>query len=267
MPMEPSIVAEGWDEAVVKHRRAVAQRVIAAFGSPLPELRVLIYLDATDCGNLRAMRGGANRGIHFPVKVRSVREYRLPIPMYLLLDERLTDGVVTFAFDSAIYIYNSTCLNEVGLTMTLAHEFQHFMQYGFKRRAWAANMLAMNLSLQTIRTLGFTWADIATEHEARIVSKRIAERLCGPERVREYIELRKSQPADADDANDWAFVQAIDVSREFDLELETQKMYRRIKPHRQEITDRLLEALGDPDFADLGLMEFFGESAAAVAAA
>lgn len=264
--MEPNIVVAGWKEAVVEHRRAVAQRVIAAFGMPLPALRVLIYLDEADCQHLRAAFGAANRGMHFAVNKCTVRQILVPTPMYLLLDEQNMDGVVTFAYDCAIYIHNSTCLDEVALTMNLAHELKHCMQYGFQRRAWAANMLVMNLSKQTFRTLGFTWADIATEHEARIVSKRIAQRICGPKRVREYIELRKSQPANAADADDWAFVQTIDASHEFDLEIETKRMYRRIKAHRQELTDRWLEVRADPDFANINPAELFHEASAAATA-
>lgn len=266
MSTEPNIEVPGFDEAVVKHRRILAERVIAAFGHPLPELRMLIYLDESDCQDLRIDIGAANRGLHFPVKESTVRQIRVPMPMYLLLNEQFTDGVVTFAYNNAIYIHDSTCSNEVALTMNLAHEFQHFMQYGFKRQAWAANTLAMNLSKQTFRTLGFTWADIATEHEARIVSKRIAERICGEERVREYIDLRRNQAANAADADDWAFIQTIDAYREFDLERETQRMYRRICAHRQELTDRLLEVVDDPDFANISLAELFQETAEAVTA-
>ena len=264
MSTQPTFEVPGCDEAVAKHRRILAERVITAFGRPLPELRMLIYLDESDCQNLRVDYGAANRGLHFPVKKSTVRQIRVPIPMYLLLNEQFADGTVTFAYDNAIYIYDSTCSDDVALTMSCAHEFQHFMQYGFKRQAWAANMLVLNLSMQTFRTLSFTWADIATEHEARIVSKRIAERICGEERVREYIDLRRRQSANAADADDWEFVQSIDARREFNLDRETQRMYRRLGAHRQELTDRLLEVVDDPDFANINLLELFQETAAAV---
>lgn len=263
--MELDIEVAGWDNGIREQRRDVVRRVIETFGTMLPERRLLIYLDDADCQNLKLSLGIANRGIHFPVKDSTVRQIQIPVPMYLLLDERLSDGATAFNYDNAIYIHNSTCQHEVGLTMTLAHEFQHFIQYGCHRRAWAANSLAANLSRETFQALGFTWADIATEHEARLVSKRAAEQLFGHQRVQEFIEIRASQPANSADADDWAFVKAIDVTAPFDLEAETRQMYQRIAAHKQELTDRWLEVADDPDFELFNPRELFSEASPATA--
>ena len=80
------------------------------------------------------------------------------------------------AFDDFIYLHGSTCSSAMGLTMTLAHELQHFIQHSQQTRLWAANSLIPKLKKATIRALGLRWCDIPHEREARIVSSRYLER-------------------------------------------------------------------------------------------
>lgn len=245
--MEPYVVAKGLDG---DHRRAVADRVIAAFEHSLPNLRLLIYLDEKDCRALKD-NGAANRGIFYPVD-KVTAQYSVLLQMGNLLGEG--DGAAPYANDCAIYLHNGSCSDEVGLAMCLAHELQHFKQYGFNRKAWTANNLVTRFLRQTDNACKFTSGEIASEHEAKIVGKRIAERLYSPGLVREYIEVWKSRAVNETDADDSDFVQAINPHREFDLGIETRRMYQQLKRYRRELTDCYLE---NPTFAEVDLAELF----------
>ena len=48
-------------------------------------------------------------------------------------------GYGTRVIDDLVYLYGSTCADEVGLTMTLAHKLQHAIQHGKERNVWAVN--------------------------------------------------------------------------------------------------------------------------------
>ena len=69
-------------------------------------------------------------------------------------------------FDELIYLHGSTCASEVGLTMTFAHELQHFVQHGNMLTLWAANTLIPQLPKSVINALGLRWCDIPHECEA-----------------------------------------------------------------------------------------------------
>ena len=142
MPIK--IEVKGYDEAVKATRQAVAQRVLDEFGNGLPALRLLAFFDDQDWQGFREELGHTNRGVHFPVKPDSRFPnwpqylYRLvsvwPEPNgYLDLNDPESWRPVK-AFDSVIYLYDSTCAGEVGQVMTFSHELQHFVQYGFSRK-------------------------------------------------------------------------------------------------------------------------------------
>ncbi len=65
--MQPTIVVKSADNAVKMHRQAIAQRVVAHFGSRLPGASLLCFFDDSDWEALRADQGPANRGAFAPV--------------------------------------------------------------------------------------------------------------------------------------------------------------------------------------------------------
>ncbi len=97
------------------------------------------------------------------------------------------DGVSNPPFprviDELIYLYGSTCADEVGLVIVLAHELQHAIQHANVRKPWALNGLVLKLDTNVFDALKLTWADIPIEREARIVSKRMAVHLFGEKRA------------------------------------------------------------------------------------
>lgn len=266
--VQPRIEVEGFDETVLERRRSIAGRVVAAFAERIPKLRLLIFLGEDDWVAFKK-EGAENRGRFFPVHRKSMEQI-LPQQMYAcLVGEDVAWGLANFSgrfqFDCAIHVHGSTCSDDVGLTMTLAHEMTHFQQYGFFRPIWAANHLVTQLERSTIATLGLTWSDIPTEREARIVAKRTAEEFWGEAATRAYIERKLKQPVNQRDAKDWAFVQSVDTCAEYDIVGETLRLYQRLEPYRQELTDRLFEVLDDPTFADLSLARLFRSELAEVA--
>ena len=232
MPVTLRVEAE--DAAVKTQREILAQRVINYFGLCLPDSRLLCFLDDEDPPTLRGDHGPANRGLYMPIHdlgdldgwPKDVRECIYPSNRY---------GSRSRVFDDLVYLYGSTCIDEVGLTMSLTHELQHVIQHAGNRRLWAANTLINDLKRETVSALGLTWADIPTEVEARIRSKCVAESLVGKQRVRKYINKRIGQRATEADVADWEFVRSLTTSSSVDLVAGTQLLFERLRECRSEI--------------------------------
>lgn len=115
-------------------------------------------MDDDDPPTLKGDRGAANRGFYGPIHNTT----RLPdLPDYVASCIFVDDGIsIPFprVVDDLVYLYGSTCANEVGLTMTLAHELQHAIQHANVRKLWAANSLINRLDRKVIDALKLQWA-------------------------------------------------------------------------------------------------------------
>jgi hypothetical protein len=248
--MPPTINAKADDDAVKAQREKTAQRVIEQFGNQLPDRRLLCFFDDNDCQALKDCLGVANRGFYAPVKETELwPEWPNYLTDLILGDDSASSW--TCAFDHLIYLHGSTCTNEIGLTMTFAHELQHFVQNANVPKLRAENLLVSNLSKDTIKLLGLKWSDVPIEREARIVSKRIARNLFGPDPVRQFIDEKIAEGLTASDAADWRFVQEIETSSPvpYDVATETRHLFRRLQGCRPEFEKLLRE----PCFKDLDL--------------
>ncbi|HUX67549.1 MAG TPA: hypothetical protein VMV31_08665 [Terriglobales bacterium] len=259
--MAPKIIVDGQNEAVVAHRRAVASSVIAAFGCSLPDLRLLVFLSDSDVAIL-GFDPPANRGLHFPVNETTMMG-SLPENLYeLLVGADVAHGHAdykgVFEFDCAIYLHRSACEDDVGLTMTLAHELQHFVQFGCQPKLWKLHAVVMSLD-RTLEAAGFRWEHIPAEREARIIGKRIAIQLCGKQRTRDYIEKMERLKITPGDAADWKFIQTIDVDEQFDLSRDMSAFFQLIVPYRLELESNLRGST-DLEFADVDLPEAFRDA-------
>jgi hypothetical protein len=97
------------------------------------------------------------------------------------------------------------------------------------------------------------------EQEARIVSKRVAENLCGNERVEQYIDTKASEALAANDSNDacdWQFVRQLALSSSYDLASQTQQFFQQMKIYAPQLYQLLQEMKHDPDFGSLDLRSF-----------
>jgi hypothetical protein len=120
--------------------------------------------------------------------------------------------------DSAIYIHGSTSSSKIGLTLTLVHELQHYVQYTTNRRTWVIDRLLQALR-PTHQEEFRQSADFPIERESRVVSKRIAIELHGRRAVEEFIRQRRALRKNEEDILDCDFL----LSSEADLPCDATK--------------------------------------------
>jgi hypothetical protein len=251
MPVKLKVISE--DASVRTQREATAQRVLDYFGSSLPSSRLLCFLDDDDAPDPRGERGKGVRGLYGPIHDNT------PLadwPYYVADCIYVDDGhscPYPRVVDDLVYLYGSTCANEVGLTMTLAHELQHAIQHANARKLWAVNGLVTNLDRAIIEVEKLTWADIPIEREARIVSKRAAVHFFGEQRVAQHIDDRIAEHITEGDVADWQFVRTLTPSSPVDLVTDTQRLFKRLKGYRSELEAALQEKKANPDFGDIDL--------------
>lgn len=245
------------DPVTTAEREAIAKRVIDDFGPSLPSTRLLCFLDDEDPAILKGGFGPENRGIYGPIHDST------PLatwPEYVTDCIRVDDNVSFYyprVVDDLVYLYGSTCDDEIGLTMTLAHELQHTIQHGKARKVWAANSLIRSLDRKIVKALKLTWADIPIEHEARIASKRVADGFFGEQRVVQYIDKKIAEHVTEADVADWQFVRTLTASSSVDLVGGTQLLFERLKDYRAELASLLQETKDNPDFRDFDLEAYF----------
>ncbi len=123
-----------------------------------------------------------------------------------------------FAFDNLIFIRASTCLDVTGFVLTYAHELQHFMQHGHTPRLSVVNF-DLYLNMKVFESAAIT-TDVPHEREANIVSKRVAETMCGAEAVRAFAEEQvrfMEKVGEVDQKARWIFFRDIPSSTSYDL--------------------------------------------------
>lgn len=253
MKVKITIKVKSKDEATRIQREKAAERVVTHFGLCLPTSRVLCFLDDEDPSSLRQEFGAANRGLSGTVKDGD--DFSI-WPDYVQKCMH-ADGVPLI--DQLIYLYGSTCSDEVGLTMTLAHELQHAIQHDRLRKVWAVNSLIRRLPT-AVDNLKLEWADIPIERDARIVSKRVALDLHGEELVRRYIDKRSAEAVEPHDVIDWHFVRGLTASSSVDLVGDTHRLFHRLIDYKQEVEDALRGRKNDSDYSDINLDDFFNSS-------
>jgi hypothetical protein len=249
------------DPTLRKGREEAAHKVLEYFGDTLPDLDLKVLLDSAEWTELRQQSGEENRGVFYRVNAHTFKDANWP---YHLRDQLAAIDPVTlnlkFTCNAAVYLHDSTCQNFTGLTMTLSHELQHFVQYGRDPRVWAYNIAVTNLCPKTIETLGLEWQDIPIEYEARLEAKRACEAILGTQATSAYIDERVERSSLLRDVADWRFIREIDTSpgTAYDLRSKTSRLYRNLSRFRPELQAILSDLKDDPDFAGLNLDEACG---------
>jgi hypothetical protein len=243
--MPATIKVKSPHDTARKQRESSAERVVAHFGNSLPALRLLCFFDDEDWRTLKDEEGAANRGFYSPI-----RPGGLWWPPNYLAECLVVEGQL--AFEHLIYLHGSTCSSELGLTMTFAHELQHFIQRNNVPRVWAVNALA-NRTLQQLgrsefEASGLRACDVPHEREARIVAKGVAENLFGADAVRRYIEAKVDERVTNQDVTDWECIRGLAASTPYHLPRETELFFPRLKSFRPQL-ERSLKELRDYDAA------------------
>ena len=218
--MKPTIIAMPQGTPESGRREEAARRVLLAFGQ-LPSRRLLCFFDDQDCWTFKDENfgfGKGNRGLSGPVTNPADLE-GWPFDVTYRLYPAYSSNENEPAFDFVTYLHNSSCEDPVGMTMTFAHELQHFVQWATMPAVWEANERFKSWRLG--REVGFGSHELPIEKEARIVSKRIGIRIHGREAVARYIEQNIARPANDLDGRNWRFIETLDVSKPSDVEVET----------------------------------------------
>jgi hypothetical protein len=268
MPVDIIVAARDYGE---KNRRlALAQLVMSLVDVPTPDQRALCFLDNEDCRYLKSVTRGVNRGYHADDPDREIHSYvrdRLDA-----LGESQREN-----YKSLVYLHGTTCSTDVGLCMTLAHEFQHLKQsIGIVPEYVVCRLIGK--CNEIVREHALIWSDIPHEREARIVSKRVATTALGTEAVRTYVDreisdavskmkaasTEEDEEAWSNDAADWLFIRRVSTDLEYDFVRETRLLYPALCRFQGplEETQRLFSDLGGVDLATL----FSGDASAYVAA-
>jgi hypothetical protein len=250
MPIE--LIIESAQDFIKAHREQRATAVIDRFGGHLPDRQLLCFLDSLDWDQLKQEVGMANRGLFFLTS-----GFRVPMPTRLLervlpVDQSLPE------FEEVIYLHGTTCKDDIGLTMTFAHELQHFVQHAASFDLWLIGTLMINaLNREQLNKIGiFKWADVPHELEARIVSKRIAQDLFGEKKTDDTIRQRVDEAVNAGDRTDWEFIRTLPVDEDFNLSKETLKILPRLRPYKLEFQRLFNQNKGVPGVADFNLGEW-----------
>jgi hypothetical protein len=216
---------------VMQHRQTVASRVAAYFEDhfSLPDrYRVVCLLDDQDFFELKLRAGQANRGIHLRLEGAALAGV---VPQHfwnVLRPINATTGKCPSLFDSVVYLHGSTCETDIGLTLALAHELRHVVQYATQPKVCAANALLQRLPEPFNRDFTVWW-DFPIEIDARIVAKGVAETSFGAEAVREYILARIESPVTEGDAKDWEFVLNINTAEPYDYIADTNRLVEKYR--------------------------------------
>jgi hypothetical protein len=247
--------------SLVANHEAVVDNVLRHFDFGGVERRLLCFLDDRDWQPYKDSIGIANRGFYAPI----FRGQRPVTNAAQYMRDRLFSSSGPL-FEDWIYMHGSTCATDLGLTFTLAHELQHYLQRTKQPQLWAANTLVPNLTKEAVVELGLKWANIPHEREARIVSKKVAEAIFGRAEVRAYVEARIAERLTDDDAQDWEFIQSLESSDAFDLDVETKRFFPRLKSYRHQLDDVLRELRTfDATFPDVDLESLVAGARAEVA--
>jgi hypothetical protein len=248
-------------ESIRTALEAAVRRVLDQFANQFPDLNLLCFFDDDDWQPLKDVMGPATRGFYAPIKEQPFECWPDYLTERIFIDDP-NSHLQKRAFDHLIYVFGSTCVDEIGLTMTFAHEVQHFLQYGYERKCWAENFLLPRLSKEVIGLTGLRWFDIPIEREARAAAKRIAEQLFGAEQVRLFIARRARDSISAQEAEDWRLIQEMDPSAPYNVVDETRAVFQRVKHYRPQLEAILRELRNDEDFKDVDL-DMLCESASA----
>ncbi len=256
----PTVCIKSSDPKIRETRETQVRQVLSLV-KDLPDTRLLCFFDDEDCLEFKRLLGQANRGFHRPLSDQAAFA---GWPEYVT-EQIFFDDPKQFwyrrLFDHVVYLYGSTCESSVGLTMTLAHELQHVIQYETVPDLLTASNVFKQLPKPLLESTNFQWADMPAEREARAVAKKIAILIHGERTVDQFLAERAAAAISPLELADVQFIQQLDAEAPYSVKDETLALYRRFKAHREELVTamEILKA-GDPESRPIDLNPFFDGS-------
>ena len=210
--------------------KPLCQQIEAQFQLPTNR-RLCRYFARFDDTWLLQCIGENFRGVHIPYSARRISP---ELQRHFFHEQIGFSSNVTFeetiAFDNLIYIRASTCADKTGFVTTYAHELQHFVQHGTMPRLWTVNN-ALYGNLKRLEPSSIA-TDVPSEREANIVSKQVAEVVCGVEEVRRFAEDRVSfmgRMSEGDEKARWEFFRDVPTSIKYDYQADTLRLVEKYK--------------------------------------
>jgi hypothetical protein len=215
---------DGWNFNGSAENESVLRPLCKAVEQHLnvPTARLHRYFAVNDDSYLQQANGQHYRGFYCHIAERN------GLPSYLFdcffhtLDQFTVSSFKSFddmvAFEHLIYIRASTCSDPTGCVATYAHELQHLIQHQSSPRLLRVN----NALYQTLKKYEptATASDIPYEREANIVSKRVAEAVCGVEAVSAFAAKQvrfMEELGNTEQRDRWVFFRDVPSSTPYDL--------------------------------------------------
>jgi hypothetical protein len=187
----------------------------------LSAVRHYRYFAATEDEYLTHKIGRYYRGVRFPASGTD------EVSVYVH-DRYFPSDVRNY--DHLLYIRASTCLDPTGCVVTYAHELQHLVQHERFPKLMQPNSVLRARLKDFVKTA--TEIDVPIEVDANIVSKQVAEKLCGAESVRRFAEERvhfMEKERAVDHIVRWKFFRDTPSSNPYDYVEETLKLVQKYK--------------------------------------
>jgi hypothetical protein len=200
----------------------------------LPPYKLLCFFDDDNPQQFDSDIGASYCGVHAPI-IGSGLDW----PSYV--DSLFFDKTGEFAFQNVIYINGRTCSSVPGTVITLAHELQHFVQYGFLRKLWRTNSLIYSILRDGPPTTTRSW-DLPLEIDSTAISKRVAELVLTKDVVEAHTE---AQIAIGNDPEKWRFFRTLSTLHQTEhfLLAETKTWADKFMPELRAIKQRDVDFL------------------------
>jgi hypothetical protein len=171
--------ANDWNE--------VCSRVLTEF--TLPKLRLLCWFDDAPC--IYPVCPESYRGVFQPIGTRGNSCW----PEHIRREMVRQDGVPRH--DALIYLPGRSCGGDTVLfVIAFAHELQHLDQWAASPALFVEGQSLLH-RLRELRPSARDW-ELPAERDATITSKRVAEDICGPIVVSEFVNKQISGGSDVE---------------------------------------------------------------------
>jgi len=180
----------------------------------LPQLSLICIFDNVERPEFTRCFGEGWYGFFFPTRFPTL-DAGFSLPSDII--QRLRDSQDK-KYDILIYLTHRVCQSTTGTVITLAHELQHFMQFGFSYKVWTTNSAIRQIRTE-VDSNSLPWS-LPAEYEAVLASRKVSEAVLGKDTVICYAEQQKEAAQHKNEWSEsekWSFFLGLDPLESFDL--------------------------------------------------